>query len=154
MYKSIPGYPDYMINEYGEVCSIKNSKVKILKQSDDGDGYYKISLFKDKKVYCKKVHRLLGITFLNCSNDMQIDHIDGDRSNNSLSNLRIVTSQENHFNRTTAKGCHFYKPTNRWMAYIVLNKKKIHLGYFDTEEDAHAAYLKAKEIYHVIEVRS
>ena len=51
---------------------------------------------------------------------------------------------------TNAKGYEFDKRINRYASYITLNSKKIHLGYFDTEEEARNAYLKAKEKYHVI----
>ena len=154
MYKSIPEFPDYMINEEGQVMSMKFNKIKLLKQSIRGHGYYGVLLCKDKKVYCQKIHRLLGITFLNCPDNMQIDHIDGNRVNNSLSNLRVVTRQENQFNRTTAKGYYFRKDIGKWMAQICSNWKVKHLGCFNSEEEARAAYLKAKEIYHVIEIRS
>jgi hypothetical protein len=52
-------------------------------------------------------HRLLAYAFLNLDIEnikLQIDHIDGDRLNNNINNLRIVNNQQNHFNRTTAKG--------------------------------------------------
>ena len=78
-----------------------------------------------------------------------IDHIDGDKTNNNISNLRVVTSQQNSFN-TRAKGISWNKCAKKWGARIYLNRKKIHLGYFDTEEEAHNAYLEAKKKYHII----
>ena len=149
MYKSIPGFEDYMINEQGEVISLKNNKIKILKQHVEL-GYFRVNLHKDNKQIKMHIHRLLGITFLNCPHDKQIDHIDGNRRNNNLENLRVVTNQENCFNRTKAKGYYWHKNSCKWMAYISLNHKMKHLGYFNTEEDARQAYLDAKKIYHVI----
>jgi len=81
---------------------------------------------------------------------MFCDHIDGNRSNNSRSNLREVTHQQNHMNRTRAKGYCWDKAVGKWRAYIHLNGKRIHLGYFDLESDAREAYEKAKAIYHKI----
>tara|TARA_B110000285_G_C14523148_1_gene337477 strand:+ start:18 stop:509 length:492 start_codon:yes stop_codon:yes gene_type:complete len=78
-----------------------------------------------------------------------IDHIDGDKTNNNISNLRVVTSQQNSFN-TRAKGISWNKCAKKWMAQIYLNRKKIHLGYFETEEEARNAYLEAKKIYHIM----
>ena len=80
----------------------------------------------------------------------QIDHINGIRTDNRISNLRNVTNQENKWNRNFAKGYHYNKNANKFQAEIVLDYKKIYLGLFNTEEDARAAYIKAKEQYHII----
>ena len=66
-----------------------------------------------------------------------------------MNNLRIVSCHENQFNRN-GKGYDFDKRINRYASYITLNSKKIHLGMFDTKEEAHQAYLQAKEKYHII----
>lgn len=81
---------------------------------------------------------------------LQIDHINGDRSNNFLSNLRVVTNQQNQWNRTTAKGYSRSKQHNKWKAKLSVNGEFKFLGLFDSEADARAAYLKAKTIYHQI----
>ena len=97
-------------------------------------------------------HRIIGHTFLNLNIDdpkQQIDHIDKNRMNNNLINLRIVNNQQNSFN-TNAKGYSFTKDSNKYRACIKLNGKLIHLGYFITEEEAKAAYQAAKLIYHII----
>ena len=66
-----------------------------------------------------------------------------------MNNLRIVTNQENQFNRN-AKGYH--KNGKKFQAQISINGKNINLGMFDTKEEAHQAYLQAKEKYHIIPV--
>lgn len=81
---------------------------------------------------------------------LSIDHINGDKTNNFLCNLRVVTHQQNHFNETKAKGYCWYKRDKKWQAYIMLNGKNKHLGRFDSESEARAAYLDAKKIYHII----
>jgi hypothetical protein len=81
---------------------------------------------------------------------MQIDHIDRDRTNNKLDNLRLVTYQQNNFNRSKVNGYAWHKQTKKWRARIHLNEKDIHLGLFDTKAEARAAYLAAKEKYHII----
>ena len=98
-------------------------------------------------------HRIIAYCFLNfdINDEMKlIDHIDGNRTNNHCENLRIVTSQKNSFNRKNVKGYTYCKKSNKWRAKIILNKKPIELGYYNTPEEAHNAYLQAKEIYHII----
>ena len=101
----------------------------------------------DGKLYLK--HRVLSHVFgiLDLHSELKVDHIDRNKSNNNISNFRPGTQQENTFN-TDAKGCSWNKRSKKWKAYIRINDKLIHLGYFVKEEDAHNAYLKAKPIYH------
>ena len=67
-----------------------------------------------------------------------IDHIDGDRANNRISNLRAVSHQENSKNSKLSKnntsgvtGVYWHKKTSKWEAAIAINGKKIHLGLFN-----------------------
>lgn len=79
---------------------------------------------------------------------IMLDHINRIVDDNRIENLRIVTHQENQWNNG-GKGC--YLKNNKWMSQIQLNNKKIHLGYFNTEEEARQAYLEAKKKYHKIQ---
>jgi hypothetical protein len=102
-------------------------------------------------------HRIMAFCFKNLStilfdNIQVIDHIDRNRLNNNINNLRVVTQQENNENRGDVKGYWLDKRDNRFYADIKVNKKKKHLGGFNTAEEAHQAYLTAKQIYHVIEI--
>jgi hypothetical protein len=74
-----------------------------------------------------------------------VDHIDGNTSNNRLSNLREVSASVNQQNNKARGTC---LDRGRWRASIRKNYKRTYLGYFDTEEAAHQAYLEAKKIYH------
>lgn len=80
---------------------------------------------------------------------MQIDHINGDRGDNRIANLRLATAQQNRMNEASRtglpKGVRLWKKGNyaRWQARIKKDRKSKHLGYFDTIEDAHAAYMRA-----------
>ena len=118
--------------------------------------YIQIQFVVDKKNFIVKVHRLVywlhnpKWDIFNSSRDNAIDHIDGNTRNNNIENLRVVTQQQNNWNRTHAKGCSWNKQNQKWYAYIRVNKKLKHLGVFELEEDAHQAYLDAKKIYHII----
>jgi hypothetical protein len=84
----------------------------------------------------------------------QIDHINGIRSDNRIVNLRECSNAENHKNRRANKngngtlGASWHKNMGKWQSQIGVNGKKIYLGYFDTKEEAHTAYLEAKKQFH------
>ena len=77
-----------------------------------------------------------------------IDHRDNNKQNNNPNNLRIATIQQNNWNRKNTKGYTWYKRNKKWRAQIRVNNKDKYLGRFDSEEEAHLAYLTAKEIHH------
>lgn len=73
----------------------------------------------------------------------QVDHINHNKSDNSLINLRVVTASENSQNRplpvtssSGSIGVHFHSPSGKWHARIWANSKRVHLGAFDKKEDA------------------
>jgi hypothetical protein len=117
-------------------------------------GYRQIKI--DGKMY--QEHRLVwwyvhGYFPLN-----SIDHINGIRSDNRISNLREATSAENCQNRGKYKsnssglvGVSFFKPTGKWKAQIQKDGNKIHLGYHNTQEQAYEAYLKVKAELHTFQ---
>ena len=154
LFKRIDGYDNYSISNYG---NIKNSKTnKILKQSNHKQGYKQIILCKKGKVKMFYVHRLVGKAFLeNHDNKPMIDHIDVNKSNNNVKNLRWATNQDNQANtgkqinnKSGYKGVCFDKPKNKYKSYIKINGKSKHLGYFETAEEASKAYeAKAKVIH-------
>lgn len=80
-----------------------------------------------------------------------IDHIDENKLNNSMDNLRVVTQSHNQMNISSVKGYSWHKKKGKFQAHIKVNTKQKFLGAFDTEEEARDAYLAAKEKYHVIE---
>ena len=79
-----------------------------------------------------------------------IDHIDGNKINNCVANLRITNQSGNLHNRKDVKGYYFHKGNQKWVSQIMVNKKRIHLGYYKTEEEAREVYLVAKRKYHLL----
>jgi len=152
IWKDIPGYEGlYQVSDQGRVKSFKSNKETILKQLKQKSGYLRVTLcdkYSNKKYI--RTHQLIAMAFLNHKPDnynLVIDHIDRDKGNNILSNLRIVTQRVNtvnHGRKTTSKytGVCFDKSRNKWMASIHVNKKTVNLGRFDKEIEAHLAYKK------------
>ena len=96
LFKRINEFPDYLIDFNGNIFG-KNG---FLKAQLDGNGYTFVALYKDKKRNTKKVHRLVAQTFLeNPNNFPAVDHIDQNKANNHVDNLRWVTTQKNGHNR-------------------------------------------------------
>jgi len=76
-----------------------------------------------------------------------LDHKDGNRDNNSISNLREASCKMNNHNRKNPKG--FYKRPSGYVSTIRLDGKPIYLGFFKTEKEARDAYLDGKKKYHI-----
>jgi hypothetical protein len=84
-----------------------------------------------------------------------VDHRDRNPANNKIKNLRECSHGQNMANqrgerakRGQLKGAYWNKQLSRWQSAITINYKQTHLGYFDTEEAAHGAYVKASKQYH------
>jgi hypothetical protein len=106
-------------------------------------GYIQIQI--GIKMY--KVHRLIMMAFVGES-QQEVDHINRIKTDNRFENLRYCTHITNSLNRDcvdNAKGYYWDKSKNKWRAQIRINNKRKHLGRFDTEEEAHQAFLDAKD---------
>ena len=84
-----------------------------------------------------------------------IDHVNGNRDDNRIDNLRSTTFLGNSQNRRADRGgtsalvgVSWDTACQKWRATIGVRGKSKHLGYFDTEQEAHSAYLKAKARHH------
>lgn len=126
-------------------------KIKDYCWNEDNQGYITTKFKVDGVEYRYKLHRVIMDV-----DDAQteVDHIKHNPKDNRKKKLRIVNSTENKRNRGLGKnnhsgitGVNWYEKYKKWRARIVVNKKNIHLGYFDNIEDAISIRKKAEKKY-------
>ena len=169
IWKDIPGYEGiYQCSNLGSIKSleryVKHSNGglrivndRILKQNITLCGYKYIWLHNDGSRKSCRIHKLVAICFFNHKPDgylVCVDHIDGNKLNNRVDNLRLVSSRENasfdnrkNFNNLTSKyvGVHKASKDKKYTSRIRFNKVSYHLGYFTNEKDASNKYQEALE---------
>jgi hypothetical protein len=148
IYKPIKNYPNYKVSNLGNVKNITTGL--ILSLNSLSNGYNVVVLSKNNKQKMCSIHRLVAEAFLtNPENKKCVDHIDGNTTNNNLTNLRWATVTENaqnskkrSDNTSGVKGITFSKYHKKWHARIYIDKIKIHIGYFETLEEAKQARIR------------
>ena len=134
----IEGFPNYLIYPDGRVWS--KTSGRYLKQINDT--YIRIGLTKDKKRYQKQLHRLLAEHFIpNPNNKSCVDHINQDRHDNRLENLRWATTSENgqnvkSYNTNTSGHKGISKNRNRWNYCKCINGKNVFNKSLKTKKEA------------------
>ena len=113
-------------------------------------GYMQIRI--DYKIH--KAHRLAWLYTTGETPVGEIDHINGDKIDNRIVNLRVVTSRQNNSNRRCHREGHLVgtslrKDLDRWVAHISINGRLKHIGFYDTQLEAHEAY-QAYKALHII----
>lgn len=110
-------------------------------------GYRRVGGFGDKRTY--GAHHIAWLHFYS-QWPGQLDHKNGNRSDNSIDNLRLATDSQNAANRKRRidnrsgfKGVSWHKGTRRWCARISVRKKRRTIGYFPDPVTAHDAYKAA-----------
>lgn len=92
--KAIEGFENYLVCSSGKIYSLKRNI--FLKLINTCEGYYRVGLCKNRKLYSRRVARLVGQAFIpNPDHKPQINHKDGVKTNNDISNLEWVTAKEN-----------------------------------------------------------
>ena len=151
---------DFSISNMGRLMSDKTNK--ILKPFKNQNGYLVYNFLerdiRDRSEMCfvQTIHRLVAGFFIpNPLNKPIVDHIDNNRMNNNINNLRWATHQENNMNKSVnynsksgAKGIIYNVLNKKWNASITKDKIKYNLGKYNSKEDAIKARVnKSKELF-------
>lgn len=166
IYKVIPTNENYSVSNLGNV---RNSKGLVLKTYTINSGYQCLKLTTNGVRTSHLLHRLVMLAF-NGISDLEVNHIDGDKGNNKLSNLEYVTPSANKrhaldtglkvYNKPTTGlklkgsaskyfGVSYDKSRSKWLACVVWCKVKYIHKRFNTELEAakaRDAVVKANEL--------
>lgn len=165
-YEDVKGYEGlYYVTETGEVYAytrlmmssankawlVLEHKIKQAKKN----GYLMVTLYKMGKAKMHYVHRIVADAFIgNTKNLPMVNHKDLDRANNNVGNLEYCTARYNNAYSVLAKthsskylGVTWDKSRKKWTAQYQVGKKKIFLGRFNTQEEAHEKYEQAMGEY-------
>jgi len=135
-WRVVAGYDMYEVSNIGNVRrTYKNGKVKILKLHDNGKGYKEVKLYSNRNRKAFKVHRLVAIAFIELvAGKLTVDHIDRDRSNNDVNNLRWADMKEQSIN------------TRNYREDILETDPKLRLAIFHKEyREANREQINAKK---------
>ncbi len=161
-WKDIPNYEElYKISDLGRVKSLSRfvnngysgfiSKERILKSSLNKKGYCQLTLCLNNKQKSLNIHQLVVMAFYShipCGMELVVDHKNNIKTDNTLGNLQLITQRDNgnkkHIKSSSKYvGVYWNKIKNKWSSQITINSKRINLGSFLFEIDAHNAYQKA-----------
>lgn len=154
-WQPIPGYVGiYEASTLGRIRSVdravhnpqKGSRLQkgiVRKHHTMANGYHIIGLCRDGKHTTRTVHSLIALTFLGEPNGLDVDHINRDKTDNRLANLRYATRADNirntglrRNNTTGEKGVYYIKARGKWGAIGFRDSKKHWIGSFPTKAEA------------------
>jgi len=127
----------------GNLVRVKNvrsrAKAGDIVGTDHPDGYLSVEV--DSKGYL--VHRVVWLLYYGSWPDGMLDHADGNRKNNKITNLRLATRAQNSQNAklrkdnsSGVKGVSWHKHVGKWFVRVQANGKRISVGYFDSFDEA------------------
>lgn len=137
----------YEVSSLGNIRSLDYNHTgvtKILKPFPTADGYLRVCLYKGDNRTTKTIHTLVARAFIpNPEGKPEIDHINQNKQDNRVENLRWATRSEQQLNRPHAVGLsghrHIYKYRNRWRVRIKRNCVIVYYESFETLPEAIAA---------------
>tara|TARA_R110000744_G_scaffold66655_1_gene136232 strand:- start:18 stop:458 length:441 start_codon:yes stop_codon:yes gene_type:complete len=137
IYKEYPIDSRYKVSNLGNIIGAKGS---VLKPCKGKNGYLKVNVGKNSRT----IHQLVAETFLGHKRDgtttIVVDHINEIKTDNKLTNLRLVSNRENLSNRKRAsKYVGVTKFRNKWMSTVTIDSKLKYLGLYLTQEEARDA---------------
>lgn len=147
LWRPIRGFPNYEVSSRGQIRRVHSNR--ILKQMTNPHGYRVINLYKSGVMKQLKVHRLVCTAFYpNRDAKPYVDHIDNNRTNNQITNVRWSTHSENGMNR--AKHCNNTSgvtgvrwDNGKWRAQIKIDGICKNLGRFSSLAQARRARIAA-----------
>jgi len=161
-WKDVKNYEGrFKVSENGNLKSIIKGKEKLLNGSISNKGYIQYTLnWKEQNKYnVYTAQQLVAIAFLdhnpNSTSGYVIDHINDNKLDNRIENLRLVSNHENtikRYNKNQLFGTCKLK-NNKWVATVWHNNKNIYLGCFNSELEAHlkvVSYMKKNNINRLI----
>jgi hypothetical protein len=129
------------------------SKIGKVAGGRDNNGYVHVKIKDDSY----PAHRIAWLLTYGELPSRFLDHINGDRADNRIANLRLATQSENNQNQRKARsdnkstgilGVHYFPEGDKYRPRIMVDGKSVYLGLFETEKEARAAYLTAKRLLH------
>ncbi len=166
-WKPVNGFENHFeVSDFGRVKSIDrvvnrpikggglypwNYKGKVLTGSNNGKGYYSFAVRDNNGLpkRTKLTHVLVWEAFKGDHAGMDIDHIDGDKSNNRLDNLRLLTRSQNmiaHYKKQNRRG-EVALQGDKYMTRITHHGKRVYLGRYETEYDAYRVIRAFDEVF-------
>lgn len=139
----------YSVTKDGQIINERTGETRTT--THDSHGYIIVNLPLDlgyRKAF--KVHTLVYTAFMgDIPNCMEIDHINRNKEDNRLENLRLVPSRDNSHNSeymgTKRRGVYYNKQRKKWIASIFIEREHRYIGIFAEEKDAIEAYANARE---------
>ena len=143
----------------GQKRSDAKRKINVIVDNKDynflNQFYWQVSMENVVLTRFNKKTILMSRFIIQAPDDLEVDHIDGNRLNNQRSNLRLATSSQNKMNRgpridckSGYKGVSWHKQNSKWTARIMANGKYLSLGLFENILDAARSYNLAAKKYH------
>ena len=153
-FKTIEGFSKYLVSDNGNIKSIWFNKEIILKPRVGKNGYKYVIMTNDLgKKFSKYNHRLVALIFIdNPDNKKEVDHIDRDKLNNNVNNLRWANHSENNRNKNAQSNnksgySGISKFRNGWRVRITVDNIEKHIGVYKTIEEAIIIRKEHEKIY-------